>query len=104
MKSKFQNFDFGSVEVLSRDEQNKVKGGAYGAGSNNATGSWYGSTISYQCSCNVDFDSSSWNINVPFSQWNMAATFPDAEALAICKSQQQGRLFCNVGYVSAHRN
>jgi hypothetical protein len=27
MKSKFQNFDFGSVEVLSRDEQNKVKGG-----------------------------------------------------------------------------
>ncbi len=27
MKSKFQNFDFGDVEVLSREEQSKVKGG-----------------------------------------------------------------------------
>ena len=30
MKSKFGNFDFGSVEVLSRAEAAKVKGGAYG--------------------------------------------------------------------------
>jgi hypothetical protein len=30
MKSKFGNFDFGSVAVLSREEQSKVKGGAYG--------------------------------------------------------------------------
>jgi hypothetical protein len=27
MKSKFQNLDFGSVEVLSQEQQNKVKGG-----------------------------------------------------------------------------
>ncbi len=27
MKSKFQNFDFGDVEVLSREEAAKVKGG-----------------------------------------------------------------------------
>ena len=33
MKSKFGSFDFGSVEVLSRAETAKVKGGAYGAGS-----------------------------------------------------------------------
>ncbi len=32
MKSKFQNFDFGTVEVLSREESAKVKGGAYGSG------------------------------------------------------------------------
>jgi hypothetical protein len=38
MKSKFQNFDFGSVEVLSRDEQNKVKGGAYGFGQYGGSG------------------------------------------------------------------
>jgi hypothetical protein len=34
MKSKFQNFDFGAVEVLSREEQSRVKGGAYGNPSN----------------------------------------------------------------------
>ena len=31
MKSKFGSFDFGSVEVLSRAEEAKVKGGAYGS-------------------------------------------------------------------------
>jgi hypothetical protein len=29
MKSKFQNLDFGSVEVLSQEQQNKVKGGYF---------------------------------------------------------------------------
>jgi hypothetical protein len=42
MKSKFQNFDFGSVEVLSRDEQNKVKGGAYGFGQYGGSGGSFG--------------------------------------------------------------
>jgi hypothetical protein len=30
MKRKFQNFDFGAVEVLSQEEQSKVKGGYSG--------------------------------------------------------------------------
>ncbi len=30
MKSKFQNFDFGAVQVLSQEEQSKVKGGYSG--------------------------------------------------------------------------
>jgi hypothetical protein len=32
MKSKFQNLNFDSVEVLSREQSARVKGGAYGAG------------------------------------------------------------------------
>jgi hypothetical protein len=29
MKNKFKNLDFGSIDVLSREEQKKVKGGGY---------------------------------------------------------------------------
>ncbi len=53
MKSKFQNFDFGSVQVLSQEEQSRVKGGyipntggdIYG-GSGGTTG---GPPASYRC-------------------------------------------------------
>ncbi len=30
MKSKFQNLNFGSLAMLSKDQQRKVKGGGYG--------------------------------------------------------------------------
>jgi hypothetical protein len=38
MKSKFGSFDFGSVEVLSREEQSKVKGGYQGGGAGGQMG------------------------------------------------------------------
>jgi hypothetical protein len=48
MKSKFQNFDFGSVEVLSQEEAAKVKGGAYGV-----SGSKYTSAMDCAYWCNI---------------------------------------------------
>ena len=46
MKSKFGSFDFGSVEVLSRAEEAKVKGGAYGSSGSGGGGA---STCSAYC-------------------------------------------------------
>jgi hypothetical protein len=51
MKSKFQNFDFGAVEILSREEAAKVKGGAYGAGQYG--GGWGAFEATYSCICKI---------------------------------------------------
>ncbi len=54
MKSKFQNFDFGTVEVLSREESAKVKGGAYGFGQYGGGGGFPGGiTTSITCGCDL---------------------------------------------------
>jgi hypothetical protein len=88
MKSKFQNFDFGSVEVLSRDEQNKVKGGYIpNTGGGGPVGSYPSANYCYNCNCSSDGTNNiSWQIQVSANgNGNMAYT-AQTEAVSRCRS------------------
>ena len=69
MKSKFGSFDFGSVEVLSRAEEAKVKGGAYGAGEGvvGSSGCW-----------------PAWNCPGYVSPSGSGSSFPNPGGTAMC--------------------
>jgi hypothetical protein len=64
MNSKFQKLNFGSVAVLSKEQQRKVKGGAYG---NSSSGGGNGA-----CIVSVTCTYEPWFGN-PTSQWFTAS-------------------------------
>lgn len=87
MKSKFGSFDFGSVEVLSRADAEKVKGGAYGAGTGGGSGVYLPTNSCYTCSCNTGLGiSPQWSIQVPSTGGFNMAYNQQAEATARCRS------------------
>ena len=98
MKTKFQNFNLGEVEVLSQAEQAKVKGGyppnSSGGGGG---GGWNAGSYCVECGCNNAGSLITWSTSVTANGGFLYS--PQSAANDKCKSM--GSSFSPICSVSA---